>query len=146
MTITETMQEMFQDSVYITATLRDPARAEEEITRCEAYYAENPSDPDDAVPIFPGLPDRELTWEQLLAKELHDNLYKVVLAAWARTYSREQMVQLLNLLTVGEAGLTDTVIRICPGGEEEGLWSLQKAWNDNHPEEKPIIRAAPYIG
>lgn len=147
MTIKETMLEMYKDGVYGAATLRDVEAAEAAIAQMEKYYADNPTDPDAGIPVlFPGLPVSELSYEQQLAKELHENLYRVALTAWCRGYTREQMVQLINLLAVGEAGLTYTHIRICDGGEDETVDSLADAWNESNPDEKPIHRTDPDIG
>lgn len=147
MTIKEIMLEMYHDGVYSAAMLRGPEAAKEEINRMDAYYAANPTDSWADLPnMFPGLPASDLSYEQRLAKELHDKLYKAALAAWCRGYTREQMLQLLTLLAMGEAGVMYTQIRICDGGEAETIDSLLNAWNNSNPDAAPIMRVAPDIG
>ena len=148
MTIKETMIAMYNDGVYGAAMLRDGDKAREAIEQTENYYKENPTDPWADVPVMFPLPESEpkLTYEEGLAKELHGKLYKVALAAWCRGYTREQMLQLLNLLAGGEAGVMYTHIRICDGGEDESIDSLRRAWNDSNPDAAPIMRADPDIG
>lgn len=146
MTIKETMLEMFHDNVYISAMLRAPEETEEELRTAETYYAGHPTDPyADAEPVFPGLPKSDLTWEQRLAQELHSNLYKTARTAWCRSYSREQMVQLLNLLAIGGGGVMDASVRICEGGDLETLPLLADAWNVSNPDAAPIHMAGPAI-
>lgn len=140
-TVCDRMDVVYTNSVKLTALIADEAAANAVIDRYEGLWNSGES----FTALFPAKRDGD-TQEELdaAAKQLRNELRKVIEDHWMSSLSRDEVVSLCNLLL--KTSRTARVQIVPDDDTSYGPYDIVRMWNYSHQGESNILPPDPDIG